>query len=154
MQLSEQERAQLQSWVRSRTSPFRLVQRSRIVLLHAAGLSAHAIASRVGVAPGTARLWIQRFLKVGVSALSVEAPRGGRPAGSDPNMTLAVLRATRQLAGTGAGVRQVSTVAGVSASSVWRVWKRLAIDTEASVASLDALVIRFRRGTSSGAGQT
>ena len=154
MQLSEQERAQLQSWVRSRTSPFRLVQRSRIVLLHASGLSAHAIASRVGVAPGTARLWIRRFSMVGVSALSVEAPRGGRPAGSDPKMTLAVLGATRQLAGTGASVRQVSKVAGVSASSVWRVWKRLVVDTCAPVSSLDALVIRFRRQASRGAGQT
>jgi len=143
--LSEQERAQLLSWVRSRTSPFRLVQRSRIVLLHAAGLSAHAIARRIGVAPGTARLWIQRFSRVGVSALSVEAPRGGRPAGSDPKTALAVLRATRQLAGTGASARKVSKVAGVSASSVWRIWKRLAIDTEAPIPSLDALVVRFQR---------
>jgi len=69
-------------------------------------------------------------------------------------MALAVLRATRQLAGTGAGVRQVSKVAGVSASSIWRLWKRLTVDTEAPVASLDALVIRFQRETSVGAGQT
>jgi hypothetical protein len=69
-------------------------------------------------------------------------------------MTLTVLRATRQLAGTGASVRQVSKVAGVSASSVWRIWKRLAVDTGAPVPSLNALVIRFRRKTSRGAGQT
>jgi DNA-binding NarL/FixJ family response regulator len=49
IELSEDERAQLESWARRRTSPQALALRARVVLLAAEGLTNTAIAERLGV---------------------------------------------------------------------------------------------------------
>jgi DNA-binding NarL/FixJ family response regulator len=49
IELSEEERAQLESWARRRTSAQALAQRCRVVLLAAEGLNNTEIAERLGV---------------------------------------------------------------------------------------------------------
>jgi transposase len=124
--ISLTERAQLLRWVRARTSPHRLVVRSRIILLAAEGMSIRRIAARLHVSPNTVRLWCDRFHRRGLSALEREAPGRGRRPGMPHQVILAVIRAM-QHPPEGGGVwttRALAAHIGTSASTVWRVWKR------------------------------
>jgi transposase len=78
VELSVQERAQLESWARRRTSAQALAQRSRIVLLAADGLTNTQIAERLAIKRGTAARWRSRFASDRLDGL-VDAPRLGRP---------------------------------------------------------------------------
>lgn len=124
--ITPSERAQLRAWVSAPTTPHRLVIRSRIVLLASAGLPAVAIAARLGVTKTTVRLWCERFHRAGVAALPNDAPGRGRRPGMSPAVVDAVLRAMEeQPAGSPAWTaRTLAARAHVSASTVWRIWKR------------------------------
>jgi transposase-like protein len=76
--LGDAERAELVSLSRRGSAPFRLVLRSRIVLLAAAGTANRVIAERLGTCEGTARKWRRRYCEKGLAGLS-DAPRPGRP---------------------------------------------------------------------------
>jgi transposase len=69
--LTGEHQATLARWVRGRTTPQRLVLRSRIVLLAATGLAQARVAKRLGTSRQTVRLWCRRFTHGGPAALSV-----------------------------------------------------------------------------------
>lgn len=73
-------RAELESTVRTATAPFRAVQRSRIVLLAAAGEPNAAIARRLGCTEDTVRTWRDRFAADSRVESLLDLPRVGRPA--------------------------------------------------------------------------
>src|SRR3954449_10869412 len=75
--LSVDERAQLESWTRRRTSAQALALRSRIVLLAADGLRNTEIADRLGIHRNVAGKWRARFLGHRLDGLT-EEPRPGR----------------------------------------------------------------------------
>lgn len=132
------ERAQLLQWVRRRTSPQRLVVRSRIVLLASEGLPVSAIARRLHVTPATARLWCNRFARKGVLALAHDAPGRGRKPGMSQAPTLAVLRAMLQVRSSDATctTRSLARQSGASASTVCRVWKQYGLVSTSSVTTV------------------
>jgi transposase len=72
------ERTELESLSRRGSAPFRLVLRSRIVLLAAAGTANPVIAERLGICEDTARKWRRRYCEQGIGGLA-DAPRRGRP---------------------------------------------------------------------------
>lgn len=76
--LSAQERRELEARARKYTSPYRDVIRARIVLLAAAGLSNEEIASRLDTPRQIVSKWRQRFCLFRLPGLE-EQPRGGRP---------------------------------------------------------------------------
>jgi transposase len=78
LQLREGDREELTRLVRSSTAEARLVQRARIVLLAADGVSNAAIAERVGVDTDTVTKWRGRYRRGGIAALG-DAARSGRP---------------------------------------------------------------------------
>jgi putative transposase len=139
MQPSEAERAQLLDWARSRVLPHRIVVRSRIVLLASRGLSVREIARRVHVTPATVRLWCERFARHGLSALTRERPGRGRLPGRSPATVLAILHAMRERAGGQPPwrTRALAAAVGVSAATVWRVWKQFAIDASSPAAEIE-----------------
>jgi transposase len=132
------ERAQLATWVRARTSPHRLVVRSRIILLAAEGVPIGTIARRVHVAPATIRLWCRRFDRFGVAGLMREAAGRGRPRGMSRTAVLAVLRAMLSPPQRSSpwSARSLASAAGTSPTTVWRVWQRLHLDARASAAAV------------------
>jgi transposase len=140
--ISDAERDQLQKWARRRSSPHRSVVRSRIVLLAAEGLTVAATAARLHVAAATVRLWKQRFALGGLAALMSEAPGRGRRLGSLRAITVAVLEATRTLAGHRLTVRRVAVQAGTSASTVWRLWRRYGLGPDSSSDTVKAILTR------------
>src|SRR3954468_5364319 len=78
IELSCEERAQLETWTRRRTSAQALALRSRIVLLAAEGLQNVEIAARLGISRATARVWRARFAEHRLDGLLDES-RPGRP---------------------------------------------------------------------------
>ena len=77
--LTDDQRDQLTSLSQSTSMPHGLVQRVRIVLACADGLSNKAVAELLGVAQMTVGKWRRRFLELGVEGLHDEL-RSGRPA--------------------------------------------------------------------------
>ena len=75
--LSEETRLRLEKLARGRSTPVRIVQRSRIVLLAEDGLQNKQIAERMEVAPRMVALWRNRFLTLGVDGLLKDASRPG-----------------------------------------------------------------------------
>ncbi|MEO3788559.1 helix-turn-helix domain-containing protein, partial [Actinocorallia sp. B10E7] len=76
--LDDADRAELESMSRRASAPFRLVLRSRIVLLAAAGMANRVIAERLGICEDTARKWRRRYCQQCIEGLA-DAPRPGRP---------------------------------------------------------------------------
>jgi DNA-binding IclR family transcriptional regulator len=139
-QLSATELAQLTEWVRSQTSPHRLVVRSRIVLLASHGAAPAAIAERLHVSPATVRLWCERFEQHGLAALTHDAPGRGRRPGMTPVKVVAALRGMRHFvdAGLPCTVRAVAAWAHVSPATVWRVCQRCHVSAQSTTAEIDA----------------
>lgn len=76
--LDEEDRNQLQRWVRSSTTSQRLAFRARVILAAAAGEGSTSIAEREGVRLTTVSTWRVRFARRGLAGLQDE-PRAGRP---------------------------------------------------------------------------
>ena len=76
--ISESEKSQLQSLVRSRSMPHAVVRRAKIVLLSAAGSSNRAVATQCGVSAPVVSLWRSRYQRDGLAGLHSEL-RPGRP---------------------------------------------------------------------------
>jgi FixJ family two-component response regulator len=77
IQLTAPERQQLAQWARGRRTPARLVLRTKIVLLAAAGHDNHQIAAAVATSRQTVGLWRQRFMTQRVLGLAQDAPLAG-----------------------------------------------------------------------------
>jgi transposase len=79
IELSKQERDELEFRARKYTSPYRDVIRAKIILLAAEGLSNDIIASRLDTPRQIVSKWRKRFYRKRLLGLD-EQPRGGRPA--------------------------------------------------------------------------
>src|SRR2546426_10550259 len=78
--LSPEQRTVLESQVRSRSLPLRVVERSRIVLFAAAGRQDKDIAVLLSMTPKKVSRWRKRFLALGVAGVLADGPRPGRQA--------------------------------------------------------------------------
>src|SRR3954449_4166032 len=126
IELSPESRLQLERLSRRRTTPVRVAQRSRIILLAAEGLENKQIAERMSVAPRMVALWRGRFIDLGVEGLMKDAPRRGRQSRISAAMTARVLAKTTQSKPAGATHWSRSMMAremGISESSVGRIWR-------------------------------
>ncbi len=83
VELTQQERNELESSVRKYTSPYRDVIRAKIVLLAAQGLSNEDIAWRLDTPRQIVSKWRKRFCSARLPGLE-EEPRGGCPARFSP----------------------------------------------------------------------
>ena len=55
------DRKELEGWVRARTTPQWRVERARIVLGSACGLSGRALAREIGISLPTVQRWLDRY---------------------------------------------------------------------------------------------
>jgi transposase-like protein len=78
IELSEDERRELEAIAGRLTAPFRTVQRARIVLYAAEGLTNVEIAGRLDTAPEVVAKWRRRFRLERLAGLQ-DRPRAGRP---------------------------------------------------------------------------
>lgn len=123
--LTESQREQLESNVRGRSLPARVVERSRIVLLAAAGRRDSDIAAALNITPHKAARWRARFLELGLAGLEKDAVRPGRPVLIDADKTqLVVTKTTQELPphATQWSTRTMAAATGLSEASVRRIW--------------------------------
>jgi transposase len=123
--LTEEQRLSLETQARARSLPARLVERSRIILLAAAGKQDQEIAAALGITPKKAARWRARFLTKGLSGLLKDAPRPGRPRSIGSDQIAAIVNLTTQEKPANAthwSTRLMAAAAGVSEASVRRIW--------------------------------
>lgn len=127
IQLRDGDRAELERLVRSRTTAQRLVERAQIVLASADGQKAEAIRASVGASHPTVKKWLDRYEAGGIEALAKDLPRAGRPKRIEAASVAEIVRLTQQGPPAGMGThwsrRTLAPVAGVSASTIGRIWK-------------------------------
>jgi transposase len=125
VELSGEERAQLESWARRRTSAQALAERSRIVLLAAEGLKNTEIAERVGVGRPMVTKWRNRFAEQRLDGL-VDEPRPGRPRTiTDEQVEEVIVRTleTTPKDATHWSTRSMAREVGLTQSAVLRIWR-------------------------------
>ena len=127
-EISDSDRATLESWIRSSTVPAGHVERARIVLAVAAGAGTSGAARRLGVSRPTVIKWRDRFAAHGIAGLDDE-PRSGRPKTIDD---AAILAATLNpppdsLAVTHWSNRLLGRHLGIGDATVARAWRRYGV---------------------------
>ena len=111
--------------MRDRNTAQKVVWRARIVLLAAEGLQAGAIAATTGKSQLTVRRWRRRFLAKGVAGLLKDASRPPRRKPLTAEKIAEVVHLTLHAKPANAthwSVRTMAPVAGLSASSIQRIW--------------------------------
>ncbi len=125
IKLSKEEFEQLNSISHSRSLPHGLVNRARIVLMAAKGLTNREIAKQVHLSPQMVCKWRKRYLRQGLSGLHDEL-RSGRPRSiSDEKVALLVRKtlSTKPKDGTHWTIRSIAQETKLSRSTVHRIWQ-------------------------------
>ena len=78
LEISAEDRVELERIVRASSSEVRMVERARIVLAAGEGLTTEQIARRVGCSERTVKKWRPRYERRGIAGLR-DAPRSGAP---------------------------------------------------------------------------
>ncbi len=127
IELTDDERSLLESWVRKRTTEQRLSQRARMILDAAAGKTTTEIAASLQVRKATVSSWRTRFARDRVAGL-MDAPRTGKPAVYDETTEMRILKKLDEPPPEGETTWTGSLVAkalgDVSAIYVWRVLQK------------------------------
>jgi transposase len=125
IELSGDERWQLEAWARRRTSAQALALRSRIVLAAAEGLNNTEIAQRLGVHRPMVRKWRARFAEHRLDGLTDE-PRPGRPRTVTDAQVEEVIAKTLETTPKDAthwSTRSMASEVGLTQSAVLRIWQ-------------------------------
>jgi transposase len=127
IRLTEEQRQELESWVRKGSVEQRMVRRARIVLEGAAGKTTKEIARAMGLSQVTVSHWRGRFWRMGIEGLT-DAPRTGKPAKYDRNTERRILKQLDNPAPAGyvtwTGRLLAKALGDVSPHHVWRVLRR------------------------------
>jgi len=124
--LQSEERKQLERWSHGRSTPQRVVLRSRIVLLAADGRENKQIARRLKIRPETASLWRSRFIIHRLEGIVKDAPRPGRKPRIKQSEVDQIIERTLHTKPKGAThwtTRTLANEVGVSHMMVQRIWK-------------------------------
>jgi transposase len=125
IELTSEERAELEAWARRRTSAQALALRARVVLLAAEGWNNTEIAQRLGVHRPMVRKWRSRFAEHRLDGLTDE-PRPGRPRTVTDEQVEAVIVKTLESTPKDAthwSTRSMAREVGLTQSAVLRIWK-------------------------------
>jgi len=129
LSVSEADMQVLAAQARAKSSPAKIVERARIVMLAAEGLPAEEIAKRVGCSRPTVVGWRQRYEQGGLEAL-VDAPRAGAPPSIPERVRTKILSETLKAPPRRMGISHWSSrllarhIGGISHMTVARVWRQ------------------------------
>lgn len=130
IEVPDADRARLEQLVQDRNTAQKVVWRARIVLLAGQGMRPGAIAAAVGKSLLTVRRWRRRYARAGVEGILRDAtrPPGRKPLSAEVikqvvHMTLH----SKPPNATHWSVRSMAAAAGVSHTSVQRIWKAHAL---------------------------
>ena len=125
--LTPEERQQLLTWSRGRSTPKRLMDRSRIVLAAAEGKSNKQIATEFDLDQDSVGLWRRRFTLLHLPGIEQDAPRSGRKPRLDLEVAKAIVVKTLRTKPRGQthwSTRTMAREMGVDHVTVHRIWKQ------------------------------
>jgi transposase len=123
--ITDEVRATLTGWSRKSTGELRQAKRGTLILALADGASLAESARKAGMHRHSAAGWRDRFCEEGLAGLEKDKPRSGRPKSIPEDRVKAVLTITRLAKPDDAthwSTRTMAKTAGVSRSSVQRIW--------------------------------
>ena len=130
IELSPQEQEVLNKNVRGRKTPMRLIERSKIILLAADGLSNIQIAEQLSISAHKAGRWRSRYAEYRYTGIEKERPRGGNHGGKKTSdqakLRSTIIEKTTQSKPKGAthwSTRTLAEELGTTHSFVNRVWQ-------------------------------
>ena len=123
IELSEEDRSKLLKLAHSNTVSVRMARRAAMILLAADGIENEVIAEMVGAGRVQVARWRKRYAQQGLPAIEKDRPRGGRPSEVDAKEIVRLTTQTKPQAATQWSTRSMAKRAGVSNSSVQRVWQ-------------------------------
>jgi len=127
IRLTMEQKQKLEETVRTRTAPYRAVQRARIVLLASGGMTNKAIAREVNLSRAMVIQWRQRFAESGLEGLE-DVPRSGKKPtyNQETERRILTLLDTDPPAGYSSwnGKLVAEQLGDVSSHQVWRVLRR------------------------------
>jgi transposase len=124
-EVSAEQRALLERWVRAHGTPQSIATRARVVLMAADGESNSAIARALGISRPTVIMWRRRFAEGGSQALSEVKEGRGRKRTISAQKVKEIVTATTQSTPPGQthwSTRSMAKAQGVSPASVQRIW--------------------------------
>ena len=129
IELTKEQRAELEKVARSRRTPQAVAQRVRIVLMTADGVGPSAIGEQLGVSQPTIRKWRARYVEQGLPGLRSE-PRPGRPRSLDDQRVADLLNQalqTRPSKQTHWSVRSFAAEVNISKDMAHRLFRAASI---------------------------
>ena len=120
------QRIELERIAASQTAPHRQVVRAQIVLRAGDGWANQHIADDLNISLPTVRQWRKRFEAGGIEGILHDAPRPGRPRTIKRRKVESIIRNTMRetpKAATHWSTRSMAREAGVSRSTVHRIWR-------------------------------
>jgi transposase len=127
LELTEEQRSELNKWASSRTLAAGDVFRARLILALAEGRTYNEIITTMDTTAPTILRWKQRFEEDGMSGLEARHI-GSRPRIADAALQARIARRTRQAPPDGSthwSCRRMAIALGVSKNTVQRVWTQL-----------------------------
>ena len=124
--VTDDQRVTLQRWARGRSTPVRLMQRAKMILMAADGVQNKEIARTLGVQPSTVGRWRKRFAQSGLAGIEKDAPRGGRKPTKQRRWAKRIIETTLHETPPNATHWSIRTLAkhlGICPNLVHRVWK-------------------------------
>jgi putative transposase len=122
--LATEERDQLKSIASSRSLPYGLVIRARIILMSAEGMTNQMIARKIGYSAQSVWLWRKRYLEMGLAGLHDEL-RPGRPRSISDEQVAELIRKTLKTKPKGGNhwtIRSIAEETQMSRPTVHRIW--------------------------------
>lgn len=134
IELSEDERAELELIASRSRSAWRSAFRAKIILGIASGLTGSAVAKKLRTSNQTVGLWRKRFLERRLEGL-LDEPRPGRPRKIGDDEIEAVVTKTLETTPKGAthwSTREMAKNVGLSHSTIGRVWRAFGLQPHRS----------------------
>jgi transposase len=126
IRLQAGDRETMQSLLRTRTAPQRVVERVRIVLASADGLPGNEISRRYTVSRPTVSRWLDRYERDGLPGLLADRHRSGRPKQITSEVERDVIRRTLETTpkeSTHWSTRLMARETGLHQTTISRIWR-------------------------------
>jgi len=123
--MTDEQKLQLESWVRAPSTPQKIVLRARICLLAHQGLPNRRIAQELKTTRPTVILWRKHFSEAGLRGLEHEPPRKASSQRTTEDQVKAIVEATlhsKPKDATHWSCRTLAEAYGVSHMTVARIW--------------------------------